>query len=170
MKQCAPLTAVIATTKQRLESIHISGLNRGVFLVEKIMLSGSYPRAVGIDAQYPNTTPLKSFRGDALSQNLTLGIGEAQRRLQCGALFRDRLISEPFVFFGIAALGEPMLNKPSDDGNDVADDRQSKRGVNWPSWVWWRGWHWYHWPVFFWMCFFSGAGMCAMWRLLTPND
>jgi hypothetical protein len=29
---------------------------------------------------------------------------------------------------------------------------------------------WYHWVIFGLICFFNGAGMCATWKLLSPQS
>lgn len=144
MKQCAALIAEITTIEQRLECIHVSGLHRGVVLVEKIILASSNPRAVGINAQYPNTAPLKSISRDAFSQNLPLGIRQKQSRLDHLLFGGGGLDLGSLIFLKLSPFCEVVDHKPADDSDDIAKDGNPERDINRPSWIWWVGWHWYH--------------------------
>lgn len=127
MKQGAALTAEIAAREQRLESIHVSGLKRGILLVHEIVLPGSNPRTERINAQYPNPASLKSVRSHTLPENLALRIAETQSCLRLAALLGRGLISGPLLFVQIAPLGQEMVEQKN---NEAADDSASNRGKN----------------------------------------
>ena len=166
-KGCAALLPEISASHQSPKSIQISRLKGRVFLVTKIHLACANPSAESIHAEQQHITSHRRVFGGTKSENILLLSGQPQCLLDslplgcCGLGFR------PLVSLGLALLGEAMLNKPADDGDnnpnagkDSGDD----------CWIWCRGWHWYHWLVFFVMCFFSGCGLRAMWQLMTPND
>src|ERR1035441_182435 len=158
-KGCAALLPKIAASHQSPECIQISRLHGCIFVVTKIHLTSSNPNAESIHSNQQNIPAHRSVLGSAKSENILLLSGQPQRFLNCLPLGGCGLRLEPLVSLRLALLGEAVLDKPANDGDNNPD--AGKDGGD-DGWIWCRGWHWYHWIVFFWMCFFSGVGMRAM--------
>ncbi len=163
----AALAPEKTTTHQRLECVKIPRLNGRVCLLHKISLSSSNPSSETSRAEQHHGTLHGRSLVNAMADNLPLCLCEMRKCGDSLLLGSLGLGFRSLFFQSLTPSGVSINNKPSDNGNA---DAQTRNGDGYPSWIWWCGWHWYHWVVFFWMCFFSGAGMCAIWRLLmTPN-
>ncbi len=67
------------------------------------------------------------------------------------------------VFLCLSPSGESVNNEPARDIDNHSANNADRRPIRLELF------EWYHWLILFWLCFFNGAGMCALWRLLTPN-
>jgi hypothetical protein len=159
----------ITASQQRIECVHILRLNGWVGIIRKIFFANPHPRAMPVNMEHHSIATHQSILGGTEAKNLSLLTAQSGQSLVCFALVSGGLIFQPLVPLNLSALGECVDNKPANNRDNISKDGKTERDINWPSWVWWIGWRWYHWLVFFWMCFFNGAGMCAIWQLMMPN-